>query len=81
MWRTAFAAIRVYAINGRRWEMAAVVMVLGLVPVVQNMVRHTLIQVLFTLTHVAAHCVFHVRSVYTRFRLHYVEPRVNYDHY
>ncbi|OSX61480.1 hypothetical protein POSPLADRAFT_1144222 [Postia placenta MAD-698-R-SB12] len=33
---TAFASIRVYAIDGRRWTKAAIVMMLGLVPVAIN---------------------------------------------
>ncbi|EED81378.1 predicted protein [Postia placenta Mad-698-R] len=36
MWLAAFASIRVYAIDGRRWTKAAIVMMLGLVPVAIN---------------------------------------------
>ncbi|EED81370.1 predicted protein [Postia placenta Mad-698-R] len=36
MWLAAFASIRVYAIDGRRWSKAAIVMLLGLVPVALN---------------------------------------------
>lgn len=38
MWLIAFASIRVYAIDSRRWMRAAIVMMLGLMPVVINIV-------------------------------------------
>lgn len=48
MWCPGFAAIRVYAINGLRWKMAAVVMVLGLVPVSQNIYIISVTSLMYT---------------------------------
>ncbi|KAF9806034.1 hypothetical protein IEO21_08840 [Rhodonia placenta] len=51
--QAAFASIRVYAIDGRRWTKAAIMMVLGLVPIAINIygVSKTIV------THTAQYCI------------------------
>lgn len=56
---TAFASIRVYAIDGRQWTKAIIVMMLGLLPVAINIVSMyltvdtlVLIRAWFTVRHV-----------------------------
>lgn len=59
---TAFASIRVYAVDGRRWTKATIVMMLGLVPVALDIVSMCLPVDILLLIH-AWFTVFHFWNI------------------
>ncbi|KAF9806033.1 hypothetical protein IEO21_08839 [Rhodonia placenta] len=66
MWLIAFASIRVYAIDSRRWMRAAIVMMLGLMPVVINIYGASKT----VMTHTAEGCF--LGYSYSTFRSHII---------